>query len=271
MNKSIYSILLAAPFLFAPQTHAQTKLKDGTIPSSSDSPVAGALLELESNNKGLLFSRVSLTATYLSAPLPAHTAGMVVYNTASVNDVAPGLYLNNGSKWQPLIKPSKIKPVIAGNGSQASSGWAIGEGRVYVVTMPVSKKVLATLRSSGLDPIVIDGVGIELANLADTTFIAPRFYNYSNASITLSMASLASFASGSQVKTNLTVKPGDFVDVDVDGLVWGTPKLVETELADLDINGNWYKVAWFVTTNPDHNSRTVRILVTRMGSSLVAP
>ncbi|MCR6475947.1 hypothetical protein NU688_07255 [Variovorax sp. ZS18.2.2] len=253
MNKSTYSLLLAASILIAPQIHAQTKLKDGTVPNSSNSPAAGALLELESTDKGLLFPRVNLVATNLSTPLPAHTAGMVVYNSATANDVTPGLYINDGSKWAPLIKP-------AGN----DIALAAGETKVFMATMPVTKLAVTTLKSSGLNPIIVDGVGIELANLADITFIAPRFYNYTNSPIDLSMASLASFASGSQVKTNLTVKAGEFVEVDVDALVWGTPKLVETELADLTVNNKWYKVAWFVTTAPDWKSRMVRISVTRI-------
>src|SRR5690606_8893417 len=32
-------------------------------------------------------------------PLSAHVAGMMLYNTATANDVVPGIYYNDGTKW----------------------------------------------------------------------------------------------------------------------------------------------------------------------------
>ena len=60
---------------------------------------ANADLELASPTKGLLTNRVALTATTNPAPLSAHVAGMVVYNTATSGDVSPGIYYNDGTKW----------------------------------------------------------------------------------------------------------------------------------------------------------------------------
>ena len=89
---------------------AQTKIKDGTVASSS-LPAANSLLELESNNKGLLFPRVALSATNLPAPLSAHIAGMTVYNTATAGaipfNVVPSLYCNDGTKWNKVISNSQ--------------------------------------------------------------------------------------------------------------------------------------------------------------------
>ncbi|MEI3788256.1 MULTISPECIES: hypothetical protein [unclassified Chryseobacterium] len=69
----------------------------------SSSPNVNAGLELGANNKGFLPNRVALTATNLAAPLTAHVQGMVIYNTAtagtSPNNVTPGLYYNDGTKW----------------------------------------------------------------------------------------------------------------------------------------------------------------------------
>jgi len=42
---------------------------------------------------------VALSSTTNNAPLSAHVAGMVVYNTATVGDVTPGVYVDNGTKW----------------------------------------------------------------------------------------------------------------------------------------------------------------------------
>jgi len=65
-----------------------------------------SLLELESTNKGLLLSRLALAQTTLPAPLSAHVQGMTVYNIATVNDVVPGIYFNDGTKWVSLTASS---------------------------------------------------------------------------------------------------------------------------------------------------------------------
>lgn len=60
---------------------------------------AAAGLDVDFANKGLLVPRMALTGTTLAAPLAAHVAGMLVYNTATVADVTPGFYYNDGSRW----------------------------------------------------------------------------------------------------------------------------------------------------------------------------
>jgi hypothetical protein len=97
MNKHLL-ILVFLPFLTFSQVGIGT-----TTPSSNSS------LELAENNKGFLINRVTLTSTSVSNPLSAHVEGMLVYNTASVNDVLPGLYVNSGSSWERLIPSSLVK------------------------------------------------------------------------------------------------------------------------------------------------------------------
>lgn len=70
-------------------------------------PNAAAGLDVDFPDKGILIPRVSLTSTTSFAPLTAHVAGMVVYNTATINDVVPGFYFNNGTAWIPAFLPGK--------------------------------------------------------------------------------------------------------------------------------------------------------------------
>lgn len=62
------------------------------------SPNSNALLDVDATLRtgGLLLPRVTLTETTNFAPLSAHVQGMVVYNTATINDVTPGFYYNTG-------------------------------------------------------------------------------------------------------------------------------------------------------------------------------
>ncbi|MBT2564667.1 hypothetical protein J7E50_25855, partial [Pedobacter sp. ISL-68] len=92
-------LLLGFSFMLATlSVNAQQKIKDGTI-SNGNLASKDALLELESNNKGLLHARVALIESTNPLPLSMHIAGMMVYNIAKNADVVPGIYYNDGSKW----------------------------------------------------------------------------------------------------------------------------------------------------------------------------
>lgn len=70
-------------------------------------PNASALLDVDAapnNNKGFLLPRVPLTATNNNAPIgPGIANSLMIYNTATVNDVYPGYYYWNGTKWMRFI------------------------------------------------------------------------------------------------------------------------------------------------------------------------
>ncbi|SKB96150.1 hypothetical protein SAMN05660841_03321, partial [Sphingobacterium nematocida] len=76
---------------------AQQKLSDGA--DNGLTVNQNAILELASKNKGLLHTRVTLEATTRAYPMSAHVVGLMVYNTETRNDVVPGIYYNDGSKW----------------------------------------------------------------------------------------------------------------------------------------------------------------------------
>jgi hypothetical protein len=71
------------------------------INSTGAAPNASAGLDVDFPNKGVLIPRIALTGTVSFAPLPAHVAGMIVYNTATAGDVVPGFYYDDGTKWIP--------------------------------------------------------------------------------------------------------------------------------------------------------------------------
>ncbi len=60
---------------------------------------SSAGLDVDFSNKGLLLPRVALSGTNSALPLSGHVTGMIVYNTATVSDVSPGIYYNNGARW----------------------------------------------------------------------------------------------------------------------------------------------------------------------------
>lgn len=105
-----FIILFSFLTIFVLQSQAQVTI------GSHNSPDEDALLDLKegadgSSSKGMLFPRVALTSTDKADPMTAHVKGMVVYNTATTayatgtdmsTRVSPGLYYNDGSKWERL-------------------------------------------------------------------------------------------------------------------------------------------------------------------------
>jgi len=84
----------------------------GISPAGATAPNANAGLDVNFTTQGLLVPRVALTNSSSFLPLGAvHVAGMIVYNTASVADVTPGLYYSNGTKWIPCLP----KAIAAGD------------------------------------------------------------------------------------------------------------------------------------------------------------
>jgi len=71
-------------------------------------PNALAGLDVDFPDKGVLIPRVALTGTANFAPLSAHVAGMLVYNTATAGDVIPGFYYNDGTKWIPGLPAGNV-------------------------------------------------------------------------------------------------------------------------------------------------------------------
>ncbi len=63
-------------------------------------PEPSSILELRAIDKGLLIPRVALTQTTSNAPVGASVVNsLLVYNTATVNDVTPGFYYWENGAW----------------------------------------------------------------------------------------------------------------------------------------------------------------------------
>jgi hypothetical protein len=69
------------------------------INTTGSLPDPSAGIDINIAGQGMLIPRVALTGTTGFAPLAAHVAGMIVYNTATTGDVSPGFYKNDGTKW----------------------------------------------------------------------------------------------------------------------------------------------------------------------------
>jgi hypothetical protein len=73
------------------------------INNTGAAPVASAMLDIVSSDKGLLVPRFALSDITVAAPVVAPAVSLIVYNTAtagvSPNNVLPGFYYWDGTKW----------------------------------------------------------------------------------------------------------------------------------------------------------------------------
>jgi hypothetical protein len=70
------------------------------INATGAAPNASAILDVSATDKGFLIPRVALTQTTSNAPIGASiVTSLLVYNTATINDVTPGFYFWNGLIW----------------------------------------------------------------------------------------------------------------------------------------------------------------------------
>lgn len=97
------NLFLVLIFLLSSNVFSQS----AGINTTGAAPNASALLDIDAtpnNNKGLLIPRVPLTATTNNAPIGAGIVNsLLVFNTATVNDVYPGYYYWDGAKWVRLV------------------------------------------------------------------------------------------------------------------------------------------------------------------------
>lgn len=93
----------------------------------TNSPNASALLDISSSSKGFLPPRVALSSINDASTISSPATGLLVINTATAgtapNNVFPGYYYFDGTKWQHIFNPSSnfIKKTILINSVSPSS------------------------------------------------------------------------------------------------------------------------------------------------------
>jgi len=213
-----YTSAILIPFLLISMrssSFGQSKIKDGSVTGSSSLPDASAIMELESNNKGLLLPRVALSATNLATPLTAHIAGMTVYNTNSAgtapNDVTPGYYYNDGAKWVKLnTEPWYNKSTMAPATGNTDTIYTMG--RVGIGTNSPQRS-LHIAGSSASAAVAASGY-----NLVSPTIRVAGFNDANN-------SAHRDIDSANSVKTVFATAEGDLVMGNAHRVLGGSPNL----------------------------------------------
>ncbi|MBK1898111.1 hypothetical protein [Chryseobacterium paridis] len=107
MKNYLFLSALASVLTFSFSISARAQVGINTT-----SPNSNSVLDVTSTSKGFLPPRIALTSTSSPSPMSAHVEGMIVYNTSKINDVSPGLYLNDGTEWGQLNVVSETEGTI---------------------------------------------------------------------------------------------------------------------------------------------------------------
>lgn len=106
MKIGLFSILMVLGILYTPiQTWAQSV----GVSNTAITPDASSMFEVRATNKGMLITRVALTATNAAGPITSPATSLLVYNTATAGSgtaigVYPGYYYNAGTPAAPNWK-----------------------------------------------------------------------------------------------------------------------------------------------------------------------
>jgi len=85
-------------------------------------PNASAVLDVNSSAKGVLIPQIALTGTTDNTTILNPANSLLIYNTSQVNDVSPGYYYREGTKWLRIVNSGDSKKwSLSGN-----SGTSVG-------------------------------------------------------------------------------------------------------------------------------------------------
>jgi hypothetical protein len=136
MQRSTSSLLKLVAFLIlwtgltVNSLQAQIRVGLPTAPpdGSAALDVSGGPYTLGSPYRGIAPPKVALTQTSLAAPVTRPVQGLLVYNTATANDVTPGYYFWDGNKWlQFAIASHGSARVAAAGGGQSVPAYLLSE------------------------------------------------------------------------------------------------------------------------------------------------
>ncbi|MEG1228815.1 MAG: hypothetical protein RSD71_08985, partial [Flavobacterium sp.] len=99
------TLLTTAFFVGVLSAYSQSQVGIGTR-----TPNASSQLEIVSNDKGVLFPRVSLTSTTDNTTITqGNVNSLFVYNSNTLNDVTPGYYYWLNNKWLRFVSKEEVK------------------------------------------------------------------------------------------------------------------------------------------------------------------
>jgi hypothetical protein len=135
----------------------------GQVGIGTTTPDASSILDVTSNDKGILIPRISLVAiNNLTTPINAPATGLMIWNTNSsvIGGNGVGFYFFNGSVWQPITSHTL---------NQAYNEGGLGNGRTIIADV-------SPVRIDGTDGLLVTGTHGSGATLEASTTNSKMFF-----------------------------------------------------------------------------------------------
>ncbi|AZB26420.1 hypothetical protein EG339_18430 [Chryseobacterium bernardetii] len=155
-----------------------TVLSSAQVGIGTTTPDPNSDITLGSSNKGLLLNKVALASTTSNV----YSEGMFLYNTATTNDVTPGIYLSNGSSWTKVIDALTLHSILSSNwkatGNNLSATDFIGSTNAQPLILKTNDNERVRIDSDGKLGIGTNSPqGIIDISSANSTLVLPRNTN----------------------------------------------------------------------------------------------
>ena len=178
-------LLLFVGLLLSYQLSAQTGIGTTT-------PHASAKLEVTATNKGFLPPRIALSGTNDVSTITSPATGLVIFNTATAgitpNNVIPGYYYYDGSKWNQLVDQSSLNsfsgyvPNYAQSNSSRVTNVSTSGTTIVSQTITTSGRPVQIIASGDANPVSTGGGWCILQLYRDGTAIGKKLQAESSGS-----------------------------------------------------------------------------------------
>ncbi|WP_027381427.1 hypothetical protein [Chryseobacterium daeguense] len=160
-------------------------------------PHASSVLDLTSNNKGLLIPRIALTSPTDQITIPSPASGLLVYNTGLGGLTFKGFVFWNGTEWRSINNNSTIAPAITGLNCIGSSVFPLS----FTSGIPYSGTITIPY-SGGNGGTYFTGSSFTQNGLTFT--LNPGVLNNGNGVITYSVSGTPDFTSPTSISVPLS-------------------------------------------------------------------
>ncbi len=109
-----------------------------SITTDSSAADGSTILEVKSTDKGMLILRVALTGTIDETTISSPALSLMIFNTATAQDVIPGFYYWNGAAWTPVSKTPDGSETKVTAGTNVTVTGVGATANPYVVNASVS-------------------------------------------------------------------------------------------------------------------------------------
>ncbi|WP_395046805.1 beta strand repeat-containing protein [Flavobacterium sp.] len=224
------------------------------------------LLDLTATDRGMVPPRIALTDSSLQAPVinpqgGAIPAGTTIYNTAtagvSPNNVGPGLYFWNGTRWIAFAgSAGGLDWSLTGNASTTPGTFA-APGVNYLGTSDATALHITTnntpriqIASSGNTGIGVAATGVDLVSITNSSNTNQRGLLVNNSSTLASARGVSIVQSGSTTGSTALIANNTNTNLDGLGAIISGQNVGLTSLANSGTtsNGTSYGLAGFGKT-----------------------